>query len=130
MSNASLKEQLEAVASKLSGPEQKVSKRIPTNKSKTPKPRWLDYAHYGVDLLKAYFPSTFKSGNQIKPLKKGIKEDLVKKLSVLAEVAIDDKACMVKSLSYYVNTLQYHKSVIKDAERIDLEGKPAGTVSS
>lgn len=152
MSNASLKEQLQAVASQISDKlpkEQKqhtrptqVSTPLPTNVSKNvvkdkttedtakkTKPKWLDYVRYGVELLKAYFPAAFKSFNEVKPLKKGIKQDLVKRLSTMADVVTDDKACMVKSLSYYVNTVAYHKSVTKGAVRIDLDGQPAGDVT-
>lgn len=140
MSNASLKEQLQAVASQLSDtvvvnpkpvamPKQKIR---PTEKPspKKPKPKWLDYAQYGVELLKAYFPTCFLSTNEVKPLKKGIKQDLVKRLSTLDQIVTDDKACMVKSLAYYVNTAAYHKSVVEGAMRIDLDGNPAGPVTA
>lgn len=139
MSNASLKEQLQAVASQISVDKNTVDKnhdRKPkrhfqqNEKAKKPKPKWLDYAQYGVELLKAYFPACFKESNEVKPLKKGIKQDLVKHLSTLENVVTDDKACMVKSLAYYVNTAVYHKSVLPGATRIDLDGNPAGIVSA
>jgi ProP effector len=141
MSNASLKEQLQAVASQLSEnlerkpnhekkpnvkPEQKFVKRV---SPKTVKPKWLEHAQYGVELLKAYFPAAFARGNETKPLKKGIKQDLLKRLSTIENAVTEDKACMVKSLSYYVNTAAYHKSVVVGAERVDLDGLPAGQVS-
>lgn len=134
MSNASLKEQLQAVASQL-GKEQKTKKSFPVRekekeKLKKPKPRWLEYVQYGVELLKVYFPDGFKSGSEIKPLKKGIKQELVKRLSTIENVVTEDKACMVKSLAYYVNTAAYHRSVVEGATRIDLDGRPAGLVSS
>lgn len=141
MSNASLKEQLQAVASQLSDKSDKPRRSGKMQKSKQsgfqqtskhgqPKPRWLEYVQYGVELLKAYFPASFKSGNEVKPLKKGIKQDLVKRLSTLENIVTEDKACMVKSLAYYVNTLSYHKTVVENAERIDLDGNPAGVVSA
>lgn len=133
MSNASLKEQLQAVASQLSDKldrEHTRKKSLRDEKNKKLKPRWLDYVQYGVELLKVYFPAGFKSGNEVQPLKKGIKQDLVKRLSTMAEIVIEDKACMVKSLSYYVNTAAYHKSVIDGAVRIDLDGQSAGIVSA
>lgn len=136
MSNASLKEQLQAVASQLStdkiGKEHKPKRKFQqaAEKPKKPKPKWLDYAQYGVELLKAYFPAAFKTAADVKPLKKGIKEDLVKRLSTLEAVVTEDKACMVKSLSYYVNMAAYHKSVVEGATRIDLDGNPAGVVSA
>lgn len=148
MSNASLKEQLQAVASQLSDtvvtetakPEQRVNKNLPSSgknaekknikKETAPKPKWLDYVQYGVELLKIYFPASFTPPNQVKPLKKGIKQDLVKRLSTLEAVVTEDKACMVKSLAYYVNTMAYHKSVLEGVTRIDLDGQPAGVVTA
>lgn len=138
MSNASLKEQLQAVASQLSetvGKEQKPKKKFhqvdrPVEKAKKPKPRWLEYVQYGVELLKVYFPATFKNANEVKPLKKGVKQDLIKHLSTIDTIVTEDKACMVKSLAYYVNTAAYHKSVVAGAVRIDLDGNPAGVVSA
>ncbi|VVC76972.1 RNA chaperone ProQ [Aquicella siphonis] len=138
MSNASLKEQLQAVASQLSdksGKEQKPKKhfhQIDRDKErvKKPKPKWLDYVQYGVELLRVYFPAGFKTHSEIKPLKKGIKQDLVKRLSTLDSIVTEDKACMVKSLAYYVNTAAYHKSVVEGATRIDLDGNPAGLVTA
>ena len=137
MSNASLKEQLQAVASQLSdklAKEQKSKRKFHQvdhsveKANKKAKPKWLDYVQYGVELLKVYFPSGFKSPNEVKPLKKGIKQDLVRRLSTMDSIVTEDKACMVKSLAYYVNTIAYHKSVIEGAERIDLDGNPAGVV--
>ena len=152
MSNASLKDQLEAIAAQLSDtliktqqPKRTEQKTAPVksaykkpasvsaNKPVTvpkPKPKWLMYVQYGVELLRANFPQTFTSGNDVKPLKKGIKQDLIKTLSAFDNIATDDKACMVKSLAYYVNTAAYHKKVVAGAVRIDLEGKPAGEVSA
>ncbi len=134
MSNASLKEQLQAVASQISdthGKEQKPKRKFrQVEKPGKPKPKWLDYVQYGVELLKAYFPGGFKEPNEVKPLKKGIKQDLVKRLSTLENVVTEDKACMVKSLAYYVNTAAYYKSVVEGAMRIDLDGVPAGEVTA
>jgi len=135
MSNFSLKEQLEQVASQISGTFEKRQKtpekrRNPVEKLNKNKPKWLDHAQYGVELLKAYFPQAFKSSNEIKPLKKGIKLDLVKRLSTMDTIVTEDKACMVKSLAYYVNTLAYHRSVQAGVPRIDLDGVADGVVSS
>lgn len=140
MSNASLKEQLQAVAAQITDTKSKISKPATASKPKKPfvrvekpakpKPKWLDYVQYGVELLRAYFPACFKSSNEIKPLKKGIKQDLVKRLSTFENVVTEDKACMVKSLSYYVNTAAYLKSVVPGVERIDLDGKPDGVVTA
>lgn len=152
MSNASLKEQLQAVASQLTdkkgkehkpaseykparehAPERTLnqpSANLGASKLKKPKLRWIDYVQYGVELLKVYFPSGFKGSRDVKPLKKGIKLDLVKRLSTMDGIVTEDKACMVKSLAYYVNTQSYHKSVVEGAIRIDLDGNSAGVVSA
>lgn len=134
MSNGSLKDQLQAVAAQFADPAKKSRhpkqhKPGAAEKAQKPKPRWLEYAQYGVELLKAYFPGAFKPMSEVKPLKKGIKDDLLKRLSSMENIVTEDKACMVKSLSYYVNTKSYHKSVVAGAERIDLDGQPAGIVS-
>jgi ProP effector len=157
MSNASLKEQLQAMASQLSDTIVKTAPEKPTHRPAArqkpgagrprpsspakparaqqprppapPKPKWLELAQYGVALLRSYFPAAFKPMSQVQPLKKGIKEDLVKRLSTLEGVVTDDKACMVKSLSFYVNTAAYHRSVVAGVNRLDLDGQPAGQVT-
>lgn len=159
MSNASLKEQLQAMVShnpvsteakqeKTSSakPEAKqvktqtakpkfVAKKNPSaaanaNNRHSQKPKWLEHALYGVELLKAYFPLCFLTGTTVKPLKKGIKQDLVKFLSTIDTIVTEDKACMVKSLTYYVNTAAYLKGVVEGASRIDLQGNVAGIVTA
>lgn len=141
MSNASLKEQLQAVASQLSDtiqkkqfkPKRTSERRAPTPKvasTPKPKPKWLDQAQYGVELLRTYFPACFKMGAEMKPLKKGIKQDLLKRLSEMNNITTDDKACMVKSLSFYVNTHPYHKNVQTGVSRLDLDGEPSGVVTA
>lgn len=134
MSNASLKDQLEALSLAAKTPpaekKQNVKKQSrPDKNSAKPKPAWLEHAQYGVELLKAHFPLCFRDIKDIKPLKKGIKQDLVKLLGTL-EIVIGDKACMVSSLAYYVNSIAYHKSVVAGAERIDLEGNNVGIVTA
>ena len=134
MSNPSLKEQLQAVASQVLetvNKQHKPKKKFPqVEKLKKPKPRWLDYLQYGVELLKVYFPECFKGASEIQPLKKGIKQDLVRRLSMMDTIVTEDKACMVKSLAYYVNTSAYHRKVIDGAIRIDLDGCETGKVSA
>lgn len=135
MSNASFKDQLKAVATQMNGGVEKMKKprpqpsRVSAPKNPKPKPKWLEYVQYGVELLRAYFPATFKYPSDVKPLKKGIKEDLVKRLSTLEQIVTEDKACMVKSLSYYVNTIHYHKCIVAGAARYDLDGKESGVVT-
>ncbi len=141
MSNPSLKEQLQAVAAQIVDVPAKPKQQKPGNYHqqpaqrkdpvvKKPKPQWLEYAQYGVELLRVYFPAAFKELNAVQPLKKGIKEDLIRRLSTMENIVTDDKACMVKSLAYYVNTVFYHKAMQDGAVRVDLDGNAAGTVTA
>ena len=137
MSNASLKDQLQALslgsAETSTKKDNRHFKKPNRAEKKGPpqlKPAWLEYAQYGVELLKAHFPLCFRDIKEIQPLKIGVKQDLVKALSTREDIVIADKACMVSSLSYYVNSTAYHKSVVEGAMRIDLDGTPAGLISS
>jgi len=131
MSNLTLKEQLQALSlGPSSAPEKnKIATKKQQKFSLKQKPAWLEHAQYGVELLKAYFPNCFKEAKEIQPLKIGIKQDLVKRLAVLEEIVLGDKACMVSSLAYYVSSTAYHKNAIEGAVRIDLDGTPIGRVS-
>lgn len=137
MSNLTLKEQLEALSlgssPSASAPEKnkKVFKKSgPQVEQVKQKPAWLEQAQYGVELLKAYFPACFKEMKEIKPLKIGIKQDLVKYLSTRDDIVLGDKACMVSSLAYYVSSVGYHRNMIEGATRIDLEGNASGLVTA
>lgn len=132
MSNATLKEQLQTLGLSTTSSEKPDKRKNfkPAKKIKTQKPAWLEQAQYGVELLKAHFPLCFKDIKEVQPLKIGIKQDLVKLLSTREEIVIGDKACMVNSLSYYVNSPAYHKRIIEGAARIDLEGNPVGVVTA
>jgi ProP effector len=156
MSNGSLKEQLQALslgsteqpttpkmkegkASHPKHPPKRPEKQMHTERDKEKdkeknsskqKPAWLEYAQYGVELLKAHFPKCFHDIKDIQPLKVGIKQDLVKLLGTREDIVIGDKACMVTSLAYYVNSISYLKNIIAGAPRIDLDGNPAGVVSA
>ena len=125
MSNMSLKEQLQALSIVSSSSAGEKNKKKP----KTQKPGWLEQAQYGVELLKAYFPLCFKEPKEVKPLKIGIKQDLVKRLSTMDSIVTADKSCMVASLAYYVNSPSYHKVMVAGETRIDLDGVSAGTVT-
>ncbi len=150
MSNPTLKEQLLALSLGTASPndpsekKQKEYKEHKTHKeykeykehkehkshlAAKKKPVWLEHAQYGVELLKAHYPNCFKEMKDTKPLKIGIKQDLVKYLSTKEEIVIGDKACMVNSLAYYVGSSAYHKSMVEGATRIDLDGHAAGTVT-
>ncbi|MDA8561716.1 ProQ/FINO family protein [Gammaproteobacteria bacterium] len=139
MSNLTLKEQLEALSSSSSSVDSFVEKKMNSlEKNKPPqnsgskinkKPAWLEQAKYGVELLKAYFPNCFGEIKDIKPLKIGIKQDLVKYLSTREDIVLADKACMVTSLSYYVSSPAYHKNVVNGVNRIDLNGNNDGIIT-
>ena len=137
MSNASLKDQLMSMGlsstqdapQKVNPKKMKQSAHLP-EKSAKKQPAWLEQARYGVELLKAHFPKCFKELKDVQPLKVGIKQDLVKHLSTREDIVIGDKACMVTSLAYYVNSIAYHKSMVEKAVRMDLEGNPSGEVTT
>ncbi len=148
MSNGSLKEQLQALS--LGSTEQSTTPKMKEGKAAHPKhpakrpekqthteknsskqkPAWLEYAQYGVELLKAHFPKCFHDIKDIQPLKVGIKQDLVKLLGTREDIVIGDKACMVTSLAYYVNSISYLKNIIAGTPRIDLDGNPTGVVTA
>lgn len=141
MSNLSLKEQLQALSLGSSAvvkePPARSAQRHHHNKKRPAKetnaktkPAWLEQALYGVELLKTHYPACFRDIKEVKPLKIGIKQDLIKNLGAREDIVVGDKACMVSSLSYYVNSISYHKSMIEGTERIDLEGNPSGVVTA
>ena len=140
MSSLSLKDQLKALSMDLSSSKDepksgKNKKKMPrptqaNEKGGKQKPAWLEHAQYGVELLKAHFPACFKELKETQPLKIGIKQDLVKCLSNREDIVIGDKACMVNSLAYYVNSVAYHKSMLEGVKRIDLDGNEAGVVTA
>src|SRR5690349_2320772 len=115
MSSLSLKDQLKALSMDLSSSKdepqsgknkKKMNRPTQANeKGAKQKPAWLEHAQYGVELLKAHFPACFKELKETQPLKIGIKQDLVKSLSNREDIVIGDKACMVNSLAYYVNSV-------------------------
>ncbi|HSW70464.1 MAG TPA: ProQ/FinO family protein [Gammaproteobacteria bacterium] len=137
MSNPSLQEQLQSLAlasatDKKSRPQKYVAnaKKPAPHKASPQKPAWLEYIYYGLELLKAFYPACFKEPSEVKPLKIGIKQDLVKQLSTREDIVISDKTCMIKSLSYYVTTLNYFKNMLEGIPRIDLNGESAGIVTA
>ncbi|MFT6915972.1 MAG: ProP effector [Motiliproteus sp.] len=74
-----------------------------------------------VALITEFYPSTFNR-DAVKPLKIGIQEDL------LAEEKIPPGK-IKRALASYVRAPQYYKSLVADADRVDLKGEPAGKVS-
>lgn len=141
MSQLTLKEQLAALAMGSSTTSTSTSatdtpkkaspkKPMPQKNINKAKPAWLEHAQYGVELLKAHFPACFKEMQAIQPLKIGIKQDLVIRLGSIDNIVLNDKACMVSSLSYYVSAPSYLKNVTEGATRIDLDGNAAGIVTA
>lgn len=142
MSNSSLKEQLEALSLGAVLTVENESSKRPVNQASLPlqkgkqkpvsksKPAWLEQAQYGIELLRAYFPACFKENKEVQPVKIGIKQDLVKYLSTCDDIVTSDKACMVSSLAYYVNSLAYHKAMVAGVARFDLNGQPVGVVTA
>ena len=139
MSNLTLKEQLAALAlsSSTASDTSIETKKRPPQKKQAPtaaptkqKPAWLEHAQYGVELLKAHFPDAFKEMQAIQPLKIGIKQDLVIRLGSKDNIVLNDKACMVNSLAYYVGSLFYLRKVVEGAMRIDLDGNPTTAVTA
>jgi ProP effector len=75
-----------------------------------------------VQLLMDAYPDVF-SRDKVRPLKIGIQEDLV----------ADDKVSRTKikrALASYVRSPQYLRSFQEGAERIGLDGQPAGVVTA
>ena len=139
MTNLSLKEQLQALSTNASlainEQVKKSTKPQPSREKSLVKqvkhrPAWLEYAQYGVELLKANFPQCFKETKEVQPLKVGIKQDLVKHLGIRNDIVVGDKACMVSSLAYYVSSIFYQRKKLEGAARTDLEGSPVGNVTA
>ncbi|MEH6822876.1 MAG: ProQ/FinO family protein [Motiliproteus sp.] len=74
-----------------------------------------------VALISELYPDTFNR-DAVKPLKIGIQEDL------LAEQKLP-QGKIKRALASYVRAPQYYKSLVTDADRVDLKGEPAGKVS-
>src|SRR5438105_13603495 len=128
MSNLTLKEQLQALslgtppAPSLEKNKKPQKRQGAATEKINQRPAWLEHAQSGVELLRAHYPACFKEMKDIKPLKIGIKQELVKHLSSREDIVLGDKACMVNSLAYYVSSAAYHRNILEGAVRIDLEG--------
>jgi ProP effector len=75
-----------------------------------------------VALVSELYPNAFNR-DAVKPLKIGIQEDL------LAEQKIP-QGKIKRALASYVRAPQYYKSLVADADRVDLKGEPAGKVTA
>ena len=79
-----------------------------------------------IALFAERFPQTFfVYEKRRRPLKIGIHFDLY--VALVDEQL--EKAAMREALSFYVNNLAYLRNLKAGADRIDLEGEPAGTVA-
>ncbi len=76
--------------------------------------------------LRQRFPNAFArlSDYRRRPLKIGIHLDLRAAMPDLDPIEIS------RALSYYVSDVRYHRACTEGAERIDLNGNPAGVVSA
>ncbi|HEY5718566.1 MAG TPA: ProQ/FinO family protein [Motiliproteus sp.] len=75
-----------------------------------------------IALIAETYPLAF-SRDSVKPLKIGIQEDLVSDGKLAA-------GKIKRALASYVRSPLYYKSMQEGAERVDLEGKPAGLVTA
>ena len=75
--------------------------------------------------LRQKFPKAFArlSDYKRRPLKIGIHLDIAAALPDLDPIGIS------RALRFYVSDIRYHRACIEGAERIDLDGNPAGVVS-
>lgn len=90
----------------------------------TEKPRSKNQAANiaAIQLLTDAYPAVFDRSN-VRPLKIGIQEDLVADEKVT-------KNKIKRALASYVRSLQYLRAVREGADRIDLNGQAAGTVTA
>jgi len=90
---------------------------------KTPKTKSKNRAANmaALQLLLEAYPKTFDRGN-VRPLKIGIQEDLVADEKV-------SKNKIKRALASYVRSLNYYRSLREGADRIDINGEPAGQVT-
>jgi sRNA-binding protein len=62
-----------------------------------------------VELLKAHFPECFKEMKEVKPLKVGLKQDLVKHLGTHGDIAVDNTS---QKESFLIVLLKMNRSVL------------------
>ncbi len=77
-------------------------------------------------ILRQRFPNAFARLNDYRrrPLKIGVHLDIRAAIPDLDPIEIS------RALRYYVADVRYHRAVVEGAERIDLDGNPAGTVTA
>ena len=102
--------------------QQKPKKKVSKKKRKA-------IAAKAIELLKQQFPKTFMDGDDIKPLKVGIQEDIVAMLKLMPKRPITCYACRL-AVIHYANQIEYKKALFQpDAYRINLKGEQAEKVT-
>jgi ProP effector len=87
--------------------------------AKNPHPREI------IAILHEWFPACISlDARQARPLKVGIGRDISAAAPAISPIEIG------VALNYYTNALPYLRASTEGAERIDLNGEPAGIVSS
>ena len=102
--------------------QQKPRKKISKKKRKA-------IAAKAIEVLKQQFPKTFMDGDNIKPLKIGIQEDVVAMLKLVPKKPITCYACRL-AVIHYANQIEYKKALFQsDAYRINLKGEQVEKVT-
>jgi ProP effector len=97
-----------------------------TSRRRARQKAWLAAQITTLLFLRQKFPQAFARLNVSvrRPLKVGIHADIAAALPDLTRIEIS------RALQFYCHDVRYHGACIEGAERIDLDGKVAGTVSA
>jgi sRNA-binding protein len=97
-----------------------------TERSRARQRAWISARVDTLLTLRQKFPHAFArlSDCRRRPLKVGIHLDIQAALPDLDPIEIS------RALRYYVSDIRYHRGCIEGAERIDLDGNAAGTVTA
>jgi ProP effector len=74
--------------------------------------------------LAGQFPQAFSLGDQRRPLKVGIHQDVAARIGGLSNNQIQE------ALRQYTSEIHYLRAIVEGAARIDLDGNSAGTVTA
>jgi ProP effector len=75
-------------------------------------------------ILVGQFPQAFSMGDQRRPLKVGIHQELAARAVGLSTDQIRE------ALRQYTSAIDYQRAIVEGASRIDLDGNSAGTVTA
>jgi ProP effector len=83
-------------------------------------------AHDALLVLRQKFPLAFYrlSARTRRPLKVGVHHDIAAAAPELSESEV------ARALRFYVGDLRYHRACVEGAERVGLDGEPAGIVTA